>query len=233
MPNNLSPSLLEELRGLPSCAVANAIERLKVRLRNEGFTNDVIRRFAGEGPTVGHAVTVRIRCSAPPVEGQDYLESTQWWNYILSVPEPRLVLIQDVDPFPGTGALVGEVHANILRALGCVGVVTNGAIRDLLALEKMGFHAFAQRLAVSHAYSHIVEMGGPVEIAGLKVASGDLLHGDVHGLISIPSEIAAEIPAVAAKLGEREKKILELCEPGRFSVETLREAIRAFRQEEV
>jgi 4-hydroxy-4-methyl-2-oxoglutarate aldolase len=229
----VSSQIMEQLRALSTCDVANAIERLKVRLRNEGFTNDVLRHFGGGTESViGRAVTVRIRCSAPPTDGHDYLESTQWWNYVLSVPGPRLVIIEDVDPFPGTGALVGEIHANILRALGCVGVVTNGAIRDLPALQAMAFHAYARRLAVSHAYSHIVEMGAPVEIAGLKISSGDLLHGDAHGLISIPAGSAVEIIAMARKLAEREKTILELCRREQFSVEPLREAIRAFRREE-
>jgi 4-hydroxy-4-methyl-2-oxoglutarate aldolase len=224
---------LEELRGLSTCAVANAIEFLKLRLRNEGFTNGGIRSFGDEATAVvGHAVTVRIRCSAPPTDGQDYLESTQWWNYVLSTPAPRLVVIQDVDPFPGTGALVGETHATILRALGCVGVATNGAIRDLPALRRMGFHAYARRLAVSHAYSHIVDMGAPVEIGGLKISSGELLHGDAHGLISIPAGSAPAIIDVAAKLARRERRIFELCEPERFSLERLREAIREFRREE-
>ena len=237
-PNNsvsepISPPLLEQLRSIPTCAVANAIEQMKVRLRNEGFTNGSIRCFSAcQTPFIGHAVTVRIRCSTPPTDGHDYLESTRWWNFVLSIPEPRIVVIQDVDPFPGTGALVGEIHANILQALGCIGVVTNGSIRDLAALERIGFHAFASQLAVSHAYSHIVEMSGPVEIAGLKIFSGDLLHGDLHGLISIPLGTESKIPLMAARIARREQTIIELCKPSEFSIDTLREGIRALREDE-
>jgi len=228
-----SNSPIEQLRRLSTCAVANAIENLKVRLRNEGFTDNTIRYLAGPPePMVAHAVTVRIRCSSPPTDSHDYLESTQWWNYILDVPEPRVVVIEDVDPTPGLGGLVGEIHANILRALGCIGVMTNGSVRDLPALEKLQFHTFASRLAVSHAYSHIVEMSNPVEIAGLKIESGDLLHGDLHGVISVPKGAVAEIPLVAERILQREQKILELCRPNNFSIENLREAIRAFRNSE-
>ena len=223
-------SPITQLRRYGTCAVANAIETLKIRLHNEGFTDDTLQRLAGpQEPMVGHAVTVRIRCSAPPTDNHDYLESTQWWNYVLSVPEPRVVIIQDVDPNAGLGALVGETHANILRALGCIGVVTNGSIRDLPALQKLQFHTFANRLAVSHAYSHIVDMSNPVEIAGLQIKSGDLLHGDQHGVISIPSGTEVQIPEIADRMIAREREIIDLCRAPDFSIEKLRDAIRAFR----
>ena len=108
--------------------------------------------------------------------------------------------MQDVASRPGLGSLVGAVHMNILRALHCVGVVTNGAVRDIPAAESAGFHFFAGSVTVSHAYVHIVEFGRPVEVGGLKIRSGDLLHGDVHGVQSIPLDIAARIPPVAAKI---------------------------------
>jgi regulator of RNase E activity RraA len=218
----------ENLRRFSTCAVANAIETLKLRLRNEGFTDSRIRNYSNPETLVAHAVTVRIRCSSPPT-GSDYLEHTQWWDYVTSVPAPRVVVIQDVDPLPGAGALVGEIHANILRALGCIGVVTNGSIRDLPALQNLKFHAYAGGLAVSHAYAHIVDMGGPVEVGGLKIESADLLHGDVHGLVCIPPGAEAEIAEAAERLLEREKAILRLCDPQSFSVDALRTAIRAFR----
>jgi regulator of RNase E activity RraA len=227
--SNDSLSTIASLRRFTTCAIANAVETLKIRLRNEGFTDSRLHSFSSAASIVAHAVTVRIRCSAPPVDSQNYIESTQWWDYVLSVPAPRIVVIQDVDPLPGSGALIGEVHANILRALECGGVVTNGSIRDLPALRRMEFHAYASGLAVSHGYSHIVDMGTPVEIAGLKIGSGDLLHGDVHGLVSIPQGFETEIAEAAEKLLVRERKILQLCQPENFSIESLREAIRASR----
>ena len=114
---------------------------------------------------------------------------------------------------------------NILRALQCTGVVTNGSVRDIPAAEKAGFHFFAGSVSVSHAYVHIVEIGTPVEIAGLKVKSGDLLHGDLHGVQSIPLDIAPQIPAVAAKLGAREQEIISVCRSPDFSLEKLRAAV--------
>jgi 4-hydroxy-4-methyl-2-oxoglutarate aldolase len=225
----LTPDQLQALRQLSTCTVANAIETFETRLRNEGFVGAGVRAmFAQQKPVVGYAVTLKIRCSSPPPTGHNYLEHTQWWDAILKYPGPLLVVIEDVGPQSGLGALVGEVHANILRALGCVGVVTNGAVRDLPALESLGFAAFASRAAVSHAYAHLVEMGTPVEIAGLKIQPGDLLHGDCHGLISIPPGLAPEIPAVAARMMAREKELISLCKPD-ADIEALRSAVRKFR----
>ncbi len=135
---------------------------------------------------LGYAATVKIRGSAPPTAAGPYPDRTDWWDYILSLPAPRVVVVQDVATQVGLGSLLGAVHVNILRALGCVGAVTNGSVRDLPAAEKLGFHLFAGSISVSHAYVHIVEFGTPVEIGGLKIQSGDLLHGDLHGVQSIP-----------------------------------------------
>src|SRR5262245_5419118 len=127
----LTTEQLEPLRLLETCAVANAIETFDVRLRNEGFTDATVRcMFPRLKPMVGYAVTATVRSSNPPPDRHDYMDRTDWWNYILSIPAPRVVVIQDVDQNPGTGSLLGEVHSNILMALRCVGAVTNGAVRD-------------------------------------------------------------------------------------------------------
>jgi 4-hydroxy-4-methyl-2-oxoglutarate aldolase len=226
MKTHLTPELYETLRRLDTCSVSNAIETYDVRLRNEGFADATVRcMFPHSASMVGNAVTAKIRCSGPPVEGNAYLERTDWWNLILSVPPPRVVVIEDIDKFPGSGALLGEVHANILSALDCVGAVTNGAVRDLPAVESMGFCFFARNPAVSHSYVHIVSIGGPVEIGGLKVKTGDLIQGDCHGVLSIPRELAAEIPAAVERIREKERRLIGLCRAPDFSLEKLRRLV--------
>jgi 4-hydroxy-4-methyl-2-oxoglutarate aldolase len=149
-----------------------------------------------------------------------------WWNYVASLPEPRIMVIEDVDHLPGTGALVGELHAAIALALRCVGHVTNGAVRDLGAVESLGFHLFAGSVAVSHAYAHIVEFGQPVEIGGLEISPGDLVHGDRHGVHTIPLSIAAKIPEMVAEIKREESELLEFCRSPRFALEELPERLR-------
>src|SRR5271168_1992876 len=131
-PVSVPPEVLEELRQLSTCVVASAIETFGVRLPNVGFADSRVRSMFPELPTiVGFAATARVRSSTPPMDGGTHYARTDWWERILQEAAPRVVVIQDVDDPPGLGGFVGEVHANILRALGCAGLVTNGAVRDL------------------------------------------------------------------------------------------------------
>jgi regulator of RNase E activity RraA len=114
-----------------------------------------------------------------------------------------------------------------LKALHCQGVITNGAVRDVPALGKLKFPTFAPFVTVSHSYMHLVEYGGPVEILGLKVQPGDLLYADCHGVLSIPLEIAAEIPEAAARIRAKEQRIVTVCMSPDFSIEKLLNQIRS------
>lgn len=222
----LDANILEALRRLNASILANSIEHFHERLHNEGFVDHTVSCLCPQRePMVGYAATLVIRGAAPPTAGGQYSDRTDWWDYVLSVPAPRVAVLQDVSSRPGLGSLIGAVHMNILRALQCVGVVTNGAVRDLPAAEGAGFGVFAGNVTVSHAYVHIVEIGQPVQIGGLKIKSGDLLHGDRHGVQSVPLDIAAKIPSVAAELASQEQAIIHLCRSPDFSLEKLRAAV--------
>jgi 4-hydroxy-4-methyl-2-oxoglutarate aldolase len=223
----LTTSQIQSLAELDACTVANAIETFDVRLRNTGFADSTVRCiFEDFPPMVGYAATARVHTSAPPMEGSNYFDRTDWWTHILTIPAPRIVVVEDTDPHPGLGSFIGELHANILLALGCVGVVTNGAVRDLRAVRKAGFQMFARNVSVSHAYAHIYDFGRPVEVGRMKVQPGDLLHGDLHGVQTVPIEIAGVIPAVAQEMALQEQRLIELCRSKNFSIEKLREALK-------
>jgi len=219
----LNEDEFRSLKALDSCAVANAIERFHVQLRNEGHTVDeLICRFPEMPPILGYAMTLTVRSGTPPTKGKVFFENTDWWNVLLAVPSPRILVIQDMDRTPGVGAVVGEVHAAILQSLGCVGLVTNGAVRDLPHIQPLGFQMFSGSLSVSHAYSHLIRIGGVVQIGGLEISPGDLLHGDCHGIVRVPKELASRIPATAAALRQKEEEIIVYCQSPAFSVEGLR-----------
>src|ERR1700733_8115223 len=218
---------LDALRRLDTCTVSNAIETFELRLRNTGFADSRVRcMFEEFPPMVGYAATAQMRSGEPPIAGRIYYDRTDWWKSILQVPAPRIVVLEDVDKPPGRGAFIGEMHAAILRALGCVGYVTDGAVRELPRIKDIGLHLFAGNVAVSHAYAHIFEFGSQIKVGGLEVRPGDLLHGDRHGLLSVPKEIAAEIPAAAAKLQQAERKVIEFARSPEFSIEKLRQVLK-------
>jgi regulator of RNase E activity RraA len=217
---------LDALRRLDTCAVSNAIETFQLRLRNAGFADARVRCvFEDSPPLVGYAATARLRTGEPPIAGF-YHDRHDWWNSILRVPAPRIVVLQDLDEPPGVGALLGDVHAAILRALGCVGYVTNGAVRELPRVKELGLQVFAGTVAVSHAYAHIFDFGSKVSVGGLEVQPGDLMHGDRHGILTVPKQIASEIPAVAARLRQEKKEVIDFCRSQEFSVDKLRHVVK-------
>lgn len=220
----VSQETLAALGQLDTCAVVNAIECFDVRLRNEGFTNTSIRsQLPALPPMIGYAMTLRVRSASPSWKGENYLDRTDWWGYLQAQPAPRVLVIQDMDGHTGTGAFIGETHAAILQALGCVGAVTNGAVRDLPAVGRLGFRLFSSSVAVSHSYMHVVEVGGRVEVGGLSIAPGDLLHGDQHGVVLIPAQIAEQIPPTVERIRKRERAIIQYCHSPGFTLEGLKQ----------
>jgi regulator of RNase E activity RraA len=219
----VSPATFAALSELETCSVANAIECFDVRLRNEGFTDATIQcRLPALPPMLGYALTLRVRSSSPSWKGDHYLDRTDWWSYVEAQPGPHVLVIQDMDRHPGTGSYIGEVHAAILKALGTVGAITNGAVRDLRQVERLAFRMFSASISVSHAYTHIVEFGGAVEVAGLHVTPGDLLHGDMHGVVKIPLNVADRIPEAVVRIKKHERQVVEFCRSGEFSLPGLR-----------
>ncbi|MBI4391166.1 MAG: RraA family protein, partial [candidate division NC10 bacterium] len=127
------------------------------------------------------------------------------------------------------GAFWGEVQANIHRALGCAGVITDGGVRDLVEVAALGFAFFAAEVQVSHAYVHLVDFGGPVTVGGLLVRPGDLLHGDRHGVVQVPLDLAARVPEGAAAVERQEREIIASCQSPGFTPERLKTTYRRLR----
>ena len=223
----LTEEELSSLRQFDTCMIANAIETFHVRLRNTGFTDGKVRcMFLEAPPMVGYAVTARLRSGDPPIAGSSFRDRGDLWTRILTSPAPRILVLEDIDEKPGRGAFVGDMHAAILNALGCAGYVTNGAVRELPSVRRMGLQLFAGSVAVSHAYAHIFDIGVPVTIDGMEVHTATLLHGDQHGIVSVPSEIAAQVPKIAAKLQRFEREVIEFCRSKDFSVPKLGDVMK-------
>jgi regulator of RNase E activity RraA len=156
------------------------------------------------------------------MKGGTFHDRTDFWNSILDIPAPRILVLEDMDRPAGRGAFVGEVHAAILKALGCIGYVTSGAVRELPSVSAAGLQLFAGSVVVSHAYAHIFEAGALINVGGMEVRPGVLLHGDRHGVLTVPAEIAADVPKVAVQLRREEQEAIEFCRSSSFSVDKLR-----------
>jgi len=191
----LSHAELLELRRWNTPTVYNGWEQItNSNAGKDGFNLEPCHDFMTEmGPMVGYAVTVVIEPSAPEHPRQNPEAWSEYRRYIASVPDPKIVVVQDRDK-PGTfGAFWGEVNSTIHKALGCVGTITDGAIRDLDEMRNVGFKAIARRLCVGHAYTHPVRWNCEVRVFGRTIKPGELVHADKHGFLVIPREDQARL----------------------------------------
>jgi regulator of RNase E activity RraA len=155
----------------------------------EGFNLEETTDFMPQmGPMVGYAITVVIEPSQPAHKRNNPTAWAEYRRYVASLPGPKIVVVQDLDKPHTLGSFWGEVNANTHRALGCVGTITDGGIRDLDEMTNAGFKALARRMCVGHAHVIPVRWGCEVEVFGCKITPGQLMHADKHGFLGIPAE---------------------------------------------
>jgi len=182
---------LDALRTLTVPTLANAVETFGAVPANTGYnTQPLTCHFPSFGMCAGYAATVHATTNRPPDVAPDPVIEPEYWRWLeeLGARGPLVLVLEDLDDPPG-GAMWGEWNGHVHRALGCVGTVTQGAVRDLDALERLGFHAFATAVSPAHGYGAFVGYGEPVTVAGLTIETGDLLVADLHGVLRIPPEI--------------------------------------------
>jgi regulator of RNase E activity RraA len=223
------PKLLEALRKYDTPTICNGLEIVAPQRRATGFTTSpMVSCDPKLPPIVGYARTVTIRAvepsPLPPMAQKD--KRIAYYEYIASKPGPTIPVLQDIDPVPGFGAFWGEVQTNVHKALGCPGAVTNGSIRDLDMLAE-GFHLIGGEVGPSHAHVHVDDFGKQVNIFGMSVRHGDLIHADRHGAVVIPHDAAEGLPAAIAKIEKKERLILDAARAPGFTVDALRKAMAA------
>jgi regulator of RNase E activity RraA len=201
---------LDSLRRFPTPTIANAIETFEVRPHGEGFTDSRVQcLFPHFGVMLGYACTATIHSAQPAPEPRN-VDRRRYWEYIARQQGPKVSVVQDLSEASG-GAYWGEVNSSIHQSLGSQGVLTNGTVRDLEEVSRIGFHFFAMGVHVSHGHAHLEEFNRPVKVFGMMVRPGDLIHADRHGAVTIPHEIAAHVADAAAEIERQEKPMLAAC----------------------
>lgn len=205
----LSADRLAALARYDTPTICNAIELFENRPRNAGFMNSSIKAcFPQMPPMVGYAVTSTFRSMSPPRAGDVYASLTQQVESFEKLSGPPVMVYQDLDE-PVVAATFGEVMCSVYKAFGARGLITSGAGRDLEQVEKIGFPAFTSGAICAHGYCHTLAINVPVTVGGICIYPGDLLHGDLNGVTTIPHEIASEIPDACEGLAAAEKLILD------------------------
>jgi regulator of RNase E activity RraA len=175
---------------------------------------------------VGYARTAAIRAAHPSdLQGRAARElQDAYYAHVDGGPKPAIMVIQDLDgPLRAYGSWWGEVNSNVHKGLGCLGVITDGSVRDLPDIAE-GFQMLADRVGPSHGFVHPIAFGAPVTVAGMRVTDGDLIHADQHGAVVIPWKVAEQVAEAAAAIARRERVIIGASrEPG-FDIERLRQA---------
>ncbi len=226
MPATLTDAQLEELKTFDSATIANAIEPFKVRDQTLGYVGANVRAlFPGkEEPMVGYAVTAKGD-STTYARRRDPALQFGLWEAMDQSPRPSVVVIQDSGNNPSKSCHCGDVMGTLIRALGGIGLVTDGGVRDLPEVEALGLHYFARGPVVAHGTAVIYDAGEPVVIDGVPIQTGDLLHGDVNGLVVIPSEIAGEVADAARDVIADETRRKEFAASPEFTLEGYRKLL--------
>ena len=222
----VSESQFAFLRSIDTPTVCNLIEIVAPQRRGAGYTASHLHcPFPDLPPMVGFAKTATIR-ARDHVSGSNYMQKRMdYLDYVAAAPGPSVVLIEDKDEPAGYGAFWGEVQTNVHKALGCLGTVTNGSIRDLPAVAE-GFQNVFGSIAPSHAYVHIVEFDLSVTIHSMEVQSGNLIHADRHGAVVVPVENIDAMAAALDGLMKREAKIIAAARAPGASVGTIKAAMK-------
>lgn len=224
MDTNLSrlPNLIEHLKTVDSPTLSNAIETLQLQPRDAGFTPLQIRCLFPElGRLCGYAVTAQVETvtGMHPTEEHTFLEL---FTAVENSPKPAVVAFQEIGGHADYAAHCGEVMATAFTRLGAVGLVTDSAVRDVPEVRALRFHYFARGCVVSHARFRIVRAGVPIQIMGVELKPGDLLHGDENGLLRIPAAALAGLLQAVDRVRERERRLMDFMRSPEFSVEKLK-----------
>lgn len=208
MPVKLSYEQLDALRRIDSPTISNAIETFKLRPRVSGYVGyDVRCMFPELPPTVGYAVTCTVDSTT---EGRQGIGFNALYAMMKDLPKPLVVVMQDVGPDRVHSCHAGEIMSTTMKRLGAIGILTDGGLRDIKEVRALGgFQYFCAGLVVSHGNPICVSVGDEVTISGMKVRTGDLLHGDANGIVHIPDECATEVAEAAYRIWAQEGQTLQ------------------------
>ena len=220
----------EHLRKFDTPTICNALEVVRGKRFINGFTRRrLLASFPALPPIVGYARTALFRCSVPFDAAARRQKLLRYYENLAQPNQPSVAVVQDIDSEPGLGAFWGEVNTTVHWGLGCIGAVTNGSMRDLDAMYPQ-FQCLAATLSPSHASGQVVDVGTPVDIFGMAVSDGDIVHADRHGAVVFKLDELDKLPAAIDLMSRREKVILDAARKPGFNVAAMREALAASDQ---
>ncbi|MSO23495.1 MAG: RraA family protein [Acidobacteria bacterium] len=217
--DTVSTKVFEALQSTDSPTLSNAIERLNVRDLITGFAGPRVRcMFPDFETTLGYAVTAQVDSTSPGSRaiGAGFRQLAE---LVEASPKPVVLVYQDIGPRPAGAAIFGEFSAALMKRLGTIALVSDGAVRDVKEVMKLGFQYFASSIVVSHGNPRILRIDVPVVVDGLYVEPGDLIHGDINGVLSVPVEIAHQLPEQVEQVRRLEREAFEFMKGPDFTLD--------------
>ncbi|WP_386625455.1 RraA family protein [Sulfitobacter geojensis] len=225
----MKDSLFDLLKRVDTPTVCNAIEVAQGKRGFDDFTRGTMFASALDGVMVGYARTARIAAVTPPSEPPEVIKARRmaYYKYMSQGPSPAVAVVQDMDVPNAIGAFWGEINTNVHKAFGLTGALTNGVMRDLGDLPD-GFTVVAGSVGPSHGFVHVIDFDTPVEVMGMRVAPGALIHADRHGAVVIPDDVIPRLEAAIAQLFKSEKVVLDATKGKRIGFAEFETAWAAF-----
>jgi regulator of RNase E activity RraA len=215
-------SLAAELAGYSTPTVLNGLKRLGVHPADLQTMDRLAIRCMSPalGVRAGFAVTKKLatrRQGSTPDPERDRELNARMDRIIGQLPQPRILVAENVGDWAGPVCIWGEVTAHINLAMACTAGITNGPVRDLPEMEQVGFQAFAGGPGPGGGFVDVLEVGEPVVVGGVRVETGDLIHADQHGVLNVPLDLAAAlVPAIRAVIAV-ERRVIDVCRSPGYS----------------
>jgi len=228
----MTPSLLKVLQSVDTPTVCNGIEVAQGKRGFNAFTRGTVICSSPDEPAiVGYARTAKISALHPPSETPEVIKKRRmkYYKYMAAAPMPAIAVVEDLD-FPDCiGAYWGEINTTVHKGFGLSGTLTNGVMRDV-GDNPTGYPVVAGSIGPSHGFVHVKEIGTPVEVFGMQVSEGDLVHADRHGAVVIPKYLIKNLAGAIEKLLATEYLILKPAREANFDFQMFEKAWDEFEK---
>ena len=203
-------SLLNLLQSVDTPTVCNAIEVAQGKRGFNDFTRGTMLASDEKGVIVGYAITAQIAAIEPPTEAVSVIRERRmsYYRAMSESVKPSIAVVEDLDYPNCIGAFWGEVNTTIHKGFGMSGALTNGVMRDLGDMAE-DFPVVAGSIGPSHGFVHVRSVNQPINVFGLNINSGDLVHADRHGAVVVPIDVIDGLEASILKMQETEKLVLD------------------------